>query len=172
MDPQKEVIRLSKAIAALTTAATRPEGQQDTPVPKGWITVQEMQKIYGHRWRHTTSSRAASMAGRGILERQLITKKGDAMHYREYIYRVLPPAKSLADANLLYADAGIEKVPKGWGTAKQIAFTLKVSVQAIWQMAERHQMPSRYIRIRRGLSGVVPTRHFQIGPMLRLHNKQ
>jgi hypothetical protein len=164
--------QLSKAIAALTTAATRPEGQQDTPIPKGWITVQEMQKLYGHRWRHTTSSRASSMASRGLLARQLITKRGEAMHYREYIYRVLPPSKSLADADLLYANAGAEKVPKGWGTAKQIAIPLKVSVQAVWQMAERHNMPTRFYRVRRGLSGVIATRHFQIGPMLRLHNKQ
>jgi hypothetical protein len=164
--------QLSKAIAALTTAATRPEGLQDTPIPKGWITVQEMQKLYGHRWRHTTSSRASSMASRGLLARQLITKRGEAMHYREYIYRVLPPSKSLADADLLYANAGAEKVPKGWGTAKQIAIPLKVSVQAVWQMAERHNMPTRFYRVRRGLSGVIATRHFQIGPMLRLHNKQ
>jgi hypothetical protein len=94
------------------------------------------------------------------------------MHYREYIYRVLPPSKSLAEADLLYAEAGTEKVPKGWGTAKQIALTLKVSVQAVWQMAERHNMPTRFFRVRRGLSGVVPTRHFQIGPMLRLHDKK
>ena len=172
MDPKKEVTRLSRAVDALTNAASRPDGYPNTLVPKGWITVQEMQKLYGHRWRHTTSSRASNMASRGLLERQLITRRSEAMHYREYIYRVLPPAKSLADADLLYSEAGTEKVPKDWGSAKQIALKLKVSVQAVWQMAERHNMPTRFYRIRRGLSGVSPTRHFQIGPMLRLHNKQ
>lgn len=172
MDAKKEVTRLSKAIAALTSAALKPDGNPDTPVPRGWVTIQEMQKHYGHRWRHTTSSRAASMASRGLLARKLITRRSEAMHYREFIYRVLPPAKSLADADLLYAEAGTEKVPKGWATAKQIALALKVSVQAVWQMAERHNMASRFYRVRRGLSGVVPTRHFQIGPIRRLHDKQ
>lgn len=172
MDAKKEVTRLSKAIAALTDAARKPDGKPDTPVPKGWLTVQEMQKHYGHRWRHTTSCRAAAMAERGLLDRKLITRRSESMHYRAFVYRVLPPAKTLADADLLYSSAGTEKVPKGWGTAKQIALALKVSVQAVWQMAERHKMPTRFYRVRRGLSGVVPTRHFQIGPMLRLHDKQ
>jgi hypothetical protein len=164
--------RLTKAIEALTAAACKPTGAQDTQVPKGWVTIQEMQKHYGHRWRHTTSSRASSMSARGLLARKLITRRSEAMHYREYIYRILPPAKSLADADLLYADAGTEKVPKGWVPAKQIALALKVSVQAVWQMAERHNMPTRFYRVRRGLSGVIATRHFQIGPMLRLHDKR
>ena len=164
--------RLKTAIAALTAAALKPDGQKATPVPRGWITIQEMQKHYGHRWRHTTSSRASSMAARGLLARKLITRRSEAMHYREYIYQILPPSKSLDDADLLYIEAGTEKVPKGWATAKQIALPLKVSVQAVWQMAQRHNMPTRFYRVRRGLSGVIPTRHFQIGPMLRLHNKQ
>lgn len=164
--------RLTKAIDGLAHAVARPKGTPDTAIPKGWITVQDMQKHYGHRWRHTTSSRASHMASRGLLERQLVTRRSEAMHYREYIYRILPPAKTIADADLLYSDAGTEKVPKGWGTAKQLALILKVSVQAVWQMAERHKMPNRFFRVRRGLSGVVATRHFQIGPMVRLHQKQ
>lgn len=164
--------RLDKAIKELTKAVSKPVGPTNTPVPKGWLTIQEMQKHYGHRWRHTTSYRAASMAQRGLLDRKLIIRKSLAMHYREYIYRVLPPNKTLAQADLKYLGVGQDKVPKGWATAKQLAERFKISQQAIWQMAERHDVPSRFYRTRRGLSGVISTRHFQIGPMLRLHDKR
>jgi hypothetical protein len=164
--------RLDKAIKELTLAVTKPDGQPNMPVPKGWLTIQEMQRHYGHRWRHTTSYRAASMAQRGLLGRKLILRKSDAMHYREFVYRVLPPSKSLADADLKYLGVGQDKVPKGWASAKQLAQRFKISQQAIWQMAQRHDVPSRFYRIQRGLSGVVSTRHFQIGPMLRLHDKR
>jgi hypothetical protein len=164
--------RLTKAIDALTNAVRKPQGNKDTKIPKGWLTIQEMQRHYGHRWRHTTSYRAASMARRGFLGRKLITRKSEAMHYREYIYRVLPPSKTLADADILYLSSGQEKVPKGWATARQLADRLDISSQAIWQMAQRHDIPSRFYRTQRGLSGVVSTRHFQIGPMLRLHDKR
>ena len=164
--------RLAKAIDGLTHAITRPDGQPNTPIPKGWLTIQDMQRHYSHRWRHTTSSRAGSMYDRGILGRKLITKRGETMHCRAYIYRILPPAKTLDDADLLFAECGAVKVPKGWGTAKQLATILGVSVQAILQMSDRHKMPTRFFRVRRGLSGVVATRHFQIGPMLRRHQKQ
>jgi hypothetical protein len=164
--------RLDKAIKELTQAVLKPDGQKAMPVPKGWLTIQEMQKHYGHRWRHTTSYRASSMARRGLLDRKLILRQSAAMHYREYIYRVLPPCKSLADADLKYLGVGQDKVPKGWATAKQLAERFKISQQAIWQMAQRHAVPSRFYRTQRGLSGVVSTRHFQIGPMLRLHDKR
>ncbi len=164
--------RLKRAINGLTQAVTKPQGNKDTTIPKGWLTVQEMQRQYGHRWKHTTSYRAASMAQRGLLGRKLITRRSEAMHYREYIYRVLPPCKTLADADLLYLSSGQDKVPKGWATARQLADKLKISPQAIWQMAERHNVPSRFYRTQRGLSGVLSTRHFQIGPMLRLHDKR
>lgn len=164
--------RLDKAINGLTLAVIKPDGQPDMPVPRGWLTIQEMQKHYGHRWKHTTSSRAASMAQRGLLDRKLILRKSPAMHYREYIYRVLPPAKTLSDADQVYLSCGQDKVPKGWATAKQLSAKLSISPQAIWQMAHRHNIPSRFYRTQRGTSGVVSTRHFQIGPMLRLHDKR
>jgi hypothetical protein len=164
--------RLKRAIKELTLAVSKPDGPKAMPVPKGWLTIQEMQKHYGHRWRHTTSYRASSMALRGLLGRKLILRQSDAMHYREYIYRVLPPCKSLAAADLKYLGVGQDKIPKGWATAKQLAERFKISQQAIWQMAQRHAVPSRFYRTQRGLSGVVSTRHFQIGPMLRLHDKR
>jgi hypothetical protein len=169
---EKEMSRLSKSINGLIEAVRRPTGGTTDPIPKGWLTIPDIQKHYGFRWRHSASTRALAMFTRGLLDRKLVRQFSGVMCCRSYIYRILPPSKSLADADKLFLAAGTEKIPKGWATAKDIALALNVSTQAVWQMANRHKVPSRFYRVRRGLSGVCASRHFQIETMRRLHLKR
>ena len=167
-----KMTRITKAINGLIEAVRRPTGIAADPIPKGWLTVTDIQKHYGFRWRHTASTRASSMFDRGLLDRKLVRRFSGVMVCRAYIYRILPPCKTLADADKLFLASGSEKVPKGWATAKQIADSLGVSMQAVWQMANRHKVPTRFYRVRRGLSGVCASRHFQFERMRRLHLKR
>lgn len=164
--------RITKAINGLIEAVRRPTGVATDPIPKGWLTVPDIQKHYGFRWRHTASTRAAALFDRGLLDRKLVRQFSGVMCCRSYIYRILPPSKTLADADKLFLASGSEKVPKGWATARQIADSLGISMQAVWQMATRHNLPSRFYRVRRGLSGVSASRHFQIETLRRLHLKR
>lgn len=164
--------RLNKAIQGLIQAVKRPSGYKVDPIPKGWLTVADLQNHYGVRWRHSASTRAGAMFQRGILDRKLIRQYGGTMCCRSYVYKLKPPYKTLADADRAFVSAGAEKVPKGWASAKQIADGLGISIQAVWQMANRHKVPHRFYRVQRGLSGVCSSRHFQIGRMRRLHLKR
>lgn len=147
--------------------------QEDViPVPKGWLTVEQIREELNLAYTRNASSRALDLYRRGVLERQPHQFKANTGQcHKAYIYRPKPPFKSVqAAADGLFALQS-EKVPKGYVRIVDYATTLKVSDVAVRCRIARVGLKPRFFKTARGISGIHRNAYYRKADLDRLGRK-
>lgn len=137
------------------TESTPMHVEREYPVPKGWLTVEQIREELNLAYTRNASSRALDLFRRGVLERQPHQFKANTGQcHKAYIYRPKPPFKSVkAAADGLFAIQS-EKVPKGYVRIVEYATTRGVSDVAVRCRIARAGLKPVYFKTARGISGI------------------
>jgi predicted transcriptional regulator len=128
---------------------------KDYPCPKGWFTVEQIREELSMAHTRNASSRALDLHRRGLLERQPHQfKSGTGQCHKAYVYRPVPPYKSIKDAagQMFYHRA--DKVPKGWVRLVDYAVKVNVSDVAVRGRVARAGLKPKYWKTPRGIIGL------------------
>ena len=142
------------------------------PPPKGWLTVEQIRAELNLSHVRNASSRAADLARRGLLERQphqFKAKTGQC--HRAYVYRPIPPYRSVKEASELLASHNADKVPAGWARIVDIAVELRVSDVAVRGRVARAGLRPRYFKTPRGIIGLHRNAYYSKADILRLYRE-
>lgn len=123
--------------------------------PAGWFTVEQIRDELNLAYTRNASSRALDLHRRGVLDRQphqFKAKTGQC--HRAYVYRPLPPFKTITEAVAGVVVVQQDKVPKGWVRIVDYAVKLKVSDVALRQRISRSGIKPKYFKTSRGASGL------------------
>lgn len=147
--------------------------QEDTiPVPKGWFTIEQIRQELRLRHIRNASSRACDLSRRGLLERrphQFKAKTGQC--HMAYVYRPLPPYRSIREASEQLYQHEEDDVPDGWVRIVDIAVRLRVSDVAVRGRVARAGLRPRYFRTARGIIGLHRNAYYRKADILRLYRK-
>ena len=147
--------------------------QEDSiPVPKGWLTVEQIRQELRLNHARNASSRAADLARRGLLERmhhQFKAKTGQC--HKAYVYRPLPPYRSVREASERLCCHEADRVPKGWVRIVDLAVELRLSDVAIRGRVARAGLRPRYFKTPRGIIGLHRNAYYLRADVLRLYRK-
>ena len=167
MRPAEYVKHLTKLLAK-TEAELLPACY--IPPPKGWLTVEQIRKELGLAHARNASSRAADLAKRGLLERQPHQfKAATGQCHMAYVYRPLPPYRSVREASERLCAHDADAVPKGWVRIVDISHKLKVSDVALRQRVARAGLKPRYFKTPRGVIGLHRNAHYREADVLALY---
>jgi len=163
-----DYVRQLKAEAASATCVSAV-----IPPPKGWLTVEQIRKELGLAHARNASTRAADLCKRGLLERMAHQFKADTGQcHKAYVYRPMPPYKSVRDASerLVHHDA--ELVPHGWVRIVELSAKLKVSDVALRQRVARANLKPRYYKTPRGVIGLHRNAYYREADIVALFRKR
>lgn len=125
------------------------------PPPKGWLTVEQIRTELGLAHARNASTRAADLARRGLLERQPHQFKANTGQcHKAYVYRPMPPYRSVREASEKLHAHDADAVPKGWVRLVDLAHKMKTSDVALRQRVARAHLKPRYYRTPRGVIGL------------------
>jgi predicted DNA-binding transcriptional regulator len=133
--------------------ALRSEG--DVPAPKGWYTVDQIREELRMSHTRNASSRALDLHRRGLLERQphqFKAKTGQC--HMAYVYKPVPPYRTIAEASTRVFEHQEEPVPKGWVRIVDVAVQLKLSDVSVRSRIARAGLKPKYFKTRRGIIGI------------------
>jgi hypothetical protein len=146
--------------------------EHDIPPPKGWLTVEQIRQELKLAHARNASSRACDLARRGLLERQPHQfKAGTGQCHRAYIYRPLPPYRSVREASEKLSRHNQDIVPKGWARIVDLAVELRVSDVAVRGRVSRAGLKPRYFKTSRGIIGLHRNAYYLKADILRLYRK-
>lgn len=146
--------------------------EESIPVPKGWLTVEQIRQELRLNHARNASSRAADLARRGLLERmphQFKAKTGQC--HKAYVYRPLPPYRSVREASERLCCHEADRVPKGWVRIVDLAVELRLSDVAIRGRVARAGLRPRYFKTPRGIIGLHRNAYYRKADILRLYRK-
>jgi predicted DNA-binding transcriptional regulator len=128
---------------------------KDYPCPKGWTTVEQIRVELDMAHTRNASSRALDLQRRGLLERQPHQfKSGTGQCHMAYVYRPVPPYKSIKEAaDQMFAHRA-DKVPKGWVRLVDYAVSKNVSDVAVRGRVSRAGLKPKYWKTPRGIIGL------------------
>jgi hypothetical protein len=155
---------------ALLIEALRKENA--FPPPKGWMTVEQIRQELNLAHARNASSRACDLTRRGVLERmphQFKAKTGQC--HRAYVYRPVPPYRTITEAAACLYSHNEDPVPKAWARIVDIAVELRVSDVAIRGRVARAGLKPRYFKTRRGIIGLHRNAYYRKADILRLYRK-
>jgi hypothetical protein len=142
------------------------------PPPKGWLTVEQIRQELQLAHARNASSRACDLARRGLLERQPHQfKAGTGQCHRAYVYRPLPPYRSVKEAAERLSRHDQDKVPKGWARIVDLAVELRVSDVAVRGRVARAGLKPRYFKTSRGIIGLHRNAYYLKSAVLALYSK-
>lgn len=142
------------------------------PPPKGWMTVEQIRQELNLAHARNASSRACDLARRGVLERmphQFRAKTGQCN--MAYVYRPVPPYRTITEAAACLYTHNEDIVPKGWARIVDIAVELRVSDVAIRGRVARAGLKPRYFKTRRGIIGLHLNAYYLKSAVLALYRK-
>jgi predicted DNA-binding transcriptional regulator len=129
--------------------------ENDIPPPKGWFTVEQIRQELRLAHARNASSRACDLARRGLLERMPHQfKAGTGQCHRAYVYRPLPPYRSVKEASEKLSRHNQDTVPKGWARIVDMAVELRISDVAVRGRVSRAGLKPRYYKTSRGIIGL------------------
>lgn len=129
--------------------------ERDIPPPKGWFTVDQIREELRMAHTRNASSRALDLHRRGLLERmphQFKAKTGQC--HMAYVYRPVPPYRTIAEAATRVFEHQEETVPKGWVRIVDVAVQLKLSDDSVRSRIGRAGLKPKYFKTRRGIIGI------------------
>lgn len=148
-----------KIIEALMREVT--SSPEEHPVPAGWFSVLQICKELQLAHTRNASSRAYDLCRRGMLERQQHIYKTNSGHcHKAYIYKPLPPYKSIKQASEQLFQHCADKVPKEWVRLVDYADSINVSDVALRQRASRARLKPKFFKTPRGVIGLHRNAHY------------
>ena len=138
--------------------------------PKGWLTVEQIRQELKLAHARNASSRACDLTRRGLLERQPHQFKANTGQcHRAYVYRPLPPYRSVKEAAYKLCRHDQDAVPKGWARIVDIAVQLRVSDVAVRGRVARAGLKPRYFKTARGIIGLHRNAYYLKSAVLALY---
>jgi len=160
----------SKLLAILMRELGDDPATRDYSPPKGWSTVEEIRVELNLAHTRNASSRAYDMFRRGLLERQAHQFKANTGQcHQAYVYRPVPPYKTIGEAVANLFKAHEQKVPKGWVRLIDYAVKLGVSDVALRGRVARAGIKPRYFKTSRGVSGLHLNAFYEAKALSRLY---
>ena len=145
--------KTSKLLSVLMAELNREPVEH--PCPPGWTTVEQIRQELKMSHTRNASTRAYDLFRRGLLERQphqFKAKTGQC--HQAYVYRPVPPYKSIKDAAEQMFDHRADKVPKGWVRLVDYAVSKNVSDVAVRGRVARAGLKPKYWKTPRGIIGL------------------
>ena len=144
--PAELIARLMRELTAST---------EDAPPPAGFSTVEDIRAELRMAHTRNASSRAYDLFRRGLLERKAHQFKAQTGQcHKAYVYKPLPPYRSIREAaEGLFAHQS-DKVPKGWVRVVDYAIDSKISDVALRTRIARAGLKPKYYKTPRGIIGL------------------
>ena len=162
--PSELIARLMRELTAST---------EDTPPPAGFSTVDDIRAELRMAHTRNASSRAYDLFRRGLLERkahQFKAKTGQC--HKAYVYKPLPPYRSIREAaEGLFAHQA-DKVPKGWVRIVDYSLGFKLSDVCIRSRIARAGLKPKYWKTPRGIIGLHLNAFYKKSDLDRLFAKR
>ena len=125
------------------------------PCPEGWTTVEQIRQDLRMSHTRNASTRAYDLYRRGLLERQPHQfKAGTGQCHKAYVYRPVPPYKTVKEASEQLFAHRADKVPKGWVRLVDYAVGMNVSDVAVRGRVSRAGLKPKYWKTPRGIIGL------------------
>jgi len=145
--------KTSKLLSVLMAELNREP--KDYPCPNGWTTVEQIRQDLQMSHTRNASSRAYDLYRRGLLVRQPHQfKSGTGQCHMAYVYRPIPPYKSIKEAAAQMFAHRADKVPKGWVRLVDYAVIKNVSDVAVRGKVARAGLKPKYWKTPRGIIGL------------------
>ena len=128
---------------------------KEYPCPEGWFTISQIREELSIAHTRNASSRALDLHRRGLLERQPHQyKSGTGQCHMAYVYRPVPPYKSIKQAADQMFNHRSDKVPKGWVRLVDYAVENNLSDVAVRGRVARAGLKPKYWKTPRGIIGL------------------
>ena len=146
---------------------------EDQPCPAGFFTVEQIRNELRMAHTRNASTRAYDLFRRGMLERkahQFKAKTGQC--HKAYVYKPLPPYRSIREAaEQLFAHRA-DKVPKGWVRVVDYAHDANLSDVALRGRIARASLKPKYWKTPRGIIGLHLNAFYKKSDLDRLFAKR
>jgi len=162
--PADIIARLMRELQAST---------EETPPPLGWFTVEAIRNELRMAHTRNASSRAYDLFRRGLLERQphqFKAKTGQC--HKAYVYKPMPPYRSIREASENMFDHRADKVPTGWVRVVDYAHNVNVSDVALRGRIARAGLKPKYWKTPRGIIGLHLNAFYKKSDLDRLFRKR
>jgi hypothetical protein len=146
---------------------------EETPPPAGFSTVDDIRVELRMAHTRNASSRAYDLFRRGLLERkahQFKAKTGQC--HKAYVYKPLPPYKSIREASEGLFAHQADKVPKGWVRIVDYCFDVRISDVALRGRITRANLKPKYYKTPRGIIGLHQNAYYWKPDLDRLFAKR
>ena len=142
------------------------------PCPKGWTTVEQIRQDLRMSHTRNASTRAYDLYRRGLLERQPHQfRAGTGQCHKAYVYRPVPPYKSVKEASEQLFAHRSDKVPKGWVRLVDYAVSKNVSDVAVRGRVARAGLKPKHWKTPRGIIGLHLNAYYRKADLDRLYGK-
>jgi hypothetical protein len=146
---------------------------EDHPCPAGFSTVEDIRAELRMAHTRNASSRAYDLFRRGLLERQphqFKAKTGQC--HKAYVYKPLPPYRSIREASEGLFAHQADKVPKGWVRIVDYSHNVNVSDVALRGRIARAGLKPKYWKTPRGIIGLHLNAFYKKSDLDRLFRKR
>ena len=162
--PADIIARLMRELTAST---------EDNPPPAGWSSVEAIRSELGIAYTRNASSRAYDLFRRGLLERKAHQfRAATGQCHKAYIYKPLPPYRSILEASENMFDHRSDKVPKGWVRVVEYAHNINLSDVALRGRIARAGLKPKYWKTPRGIIGLHLNAFYKKADLDRLFRKR
>jgi hypothetical protein len=146
---------------------------EDHPCPAGFSTVEDIRAELRMAHTRNASSRAYDLFRRGLLERKAHQfKAATGQCHKAYVYKPLPPYRSIREAaEGLFAHQA-DKVPKGWVRVVDYAHDANLSDVALRGRIARASLKPKYWKTPRGIIGLHLNAFYKKSDLDRLFAKR
>jgi hypothetical protein len=158
---------LARLMRELTASA------EDQPCPAGFFTVEQIRNELRMAHTRNASSRAYDLFRRGLLERKAHQfKAATGQCHKAYVYKPLPPYRSIREAaEQLFAHRA-DKVPAGWVRVVDYAHDANLSDVALRGRIARASLKPKYWKTPRGIIGLHLNAFYKKSDLDRLFAKR
>jgi len=161
----------SELIARLMRELTA--SAEDHPCPAGFSTVEDIRSELRMAHTRNASTRAYDLFRRGLLERKAHQfKAATGQCHKAYVYKPLPPYRSITEAAQGLFAHQADKVPKGWVRVVDYAVEVNASDVAIRSRIARAGLKPKYWKTPRGIIGLHLNAFYKKSDLDRLFAKR
>jgi hypothetical protein len=158
---------LARLMRELTASA------EETPPPAGFFTVEQIRVELRMAHTRNASSRAYDLFRRGLLERKAHQfKAATGQCHKAYVYKPLPPYRSIREASDGLFAHQADKVPKGWVRIVDYSLDFKLSDVCIRSRIARAGLKPKYWKTPRGIIGLHLNAFYKKSDLDRLFAKR
>jgi hypothetical protein len=166
-------MRISDFLKAVIADKPVVKAANDRPCPAGFSTVDDIRVELRMAHTRNASSRAYDLFRRGLLERkahQFKAKTGQC--HKAYVYKPVPPYKSIREASEGLFAHQADTVPKGWVRVVDYCLSVRVSDVALRGRIARAGLKPKYYKTPRGIIGLHQNAYYKKTDLDRLFAKR